>query len=248
LTSSLVFTTVHFDGPLRTAGLLTPQPKERGEMSRKVMTALSAVVLLLAQTASADVLWDRSNYDAFGPGFFNVDAGSPPFGLTVHTVNHVSVGGAGWTVQSITTYYSALDPAWGTGIVNGYLHVYDKTGPLPIDGSDDPTASPLVAMSATFNGDHWAVTASGLSLPVGPGEHWIGITPGSAGLVPLQPRPRGIHPDRGSDRGSGFGRGQELRQREGAVPLAPLPYESRSPAPNRRPGALLGGSRERRGS
>jgi hypothetical protein len=155
-------------------------------MSRKVMTALSAVVLLLAQTASADVLWDRSNYDAFGPGFFNVDAGSPPFGLTVHTVNHVSVGGAGWTVQSITTYYSALDPAWGTGIVNGYLHVYDKTGPLPIDGSDDPTASPLVAMSATFNGDHWAVTASGLSLPVGPGEHWIGITP-IAGAGPFGP-------------------------------------------------------------
>ena len=154
-------------------------------MSRKVMTALFAG-LLLASTASADVLWDRSSFDAFGAGFFNVDAGGPPFGITMYTVHHVVVGGGGWTIDSITLYYSALDPAWGTGIANGTLHVFDKTGPLPIDGTDDPTASPIVAMSGTLDADHWVVTASGLDLALAPGEYWIGITP-IAGAGPFGP-------------------------------------------------------------
>ena len=145
-------------------------------MTRK-LTIAGLAVLLIAQTAAADILWDRSNFDPFGPGFFNVEAGGPPFGLTQHCVNHVTVGGNGWMIESISTYYSALDPLWGDGIIDGYLHVFDKTGPLPIDGSDDPTASTVVAMSGVLNGDHIVVTAAGLNLSLAPGEYWIGITP-----------------------------------------------------------------------
>jgi hypothetical protein len=128
-------------------------------------------------TADADILWDQSDFDAFGPGFFNVDAGSPPFGMTVFAVNHVTVDASGWAVDSISAYFSALDPVWGAGIIEGYLHVFDKTGPLPIDGVDDPAASPMVAMSAVLESDHWVVTASGVNLNLTGGEYWIGITP-----------------------------------------------------------------------
>ncbi len=154
-------------------------PKKRSLM------LVGVAVLALASTASADVLWDRSSFDPFGGGYFNVDAGSPPFGLTWHTVNHVTVGGGGWVIDSISTIYSGLDPGWGTGIVEGYLHIYPKTGSLP-DASVDPTLSPLVPMSASLETDHWRVTVTGLAQAVGQGEYWIGITP-IAGAGPFGP-------------------------------------------------------------
>ncbi len=141
------------------------------------LAVISAVVLVaLAQTAGGAVLWDQSDYDVWGAGFYNAESGAPPFGMTVFSVNHITVDNV-WLVDSITTYYSALDPVWGDGIAQGYLHVFGKTDPLPVDGTDDPTASPLVTMSGTLDGDHIVVTASGLNLSLEPGEYWIGITP-----------------------------------------------------------------------
>ncbi len=134
-------------------------------------------------TATADVLWDRSAYDLAVPGYFNVDAGSPPFGLTWHTVNHVTVGPESWLVDTITTYYSALDPAWGAGITTGFLHVFPKSGALP---SADPTLSPAIVLSATLEVDHWRIVATGLNMHLDAGEYWIGITP-VAGAGPFGP-------------------------------------------------------------
>ena len=135
--------------------------------------AVLCAVVLLASVASADVLWDQSDYDIWGMGFFNSESGSPPFGMTWHGANDVTVD-AGWNVESITSYYSAVDPAWGTAITQGYLHVFPKTGPLPIE---DPTASPIVPMSGVLVGDHFVVTASGLGLYLGAGDYWLGLTP-----------------------------------------------------------------------
>jgi hypothetical protein len=146
-------------------------------MNLKLTTLAVLSAVLVAPMAAADVLWDQSDFDPFGPGFFNSESGGPPFGITMHAVNHITITGDAWDIDSITTFYSNLDPAWGTGIVTGYLHVFTKSGPLPIDGVDDPTASPLVAMSAALQMDHWTVTASGLDLKLAPGEYWIGITP-----------------------------------------------------------------------
>ena len=144
---------------------------------RTACLAIALLVLGLASTASADVLWDQSDFDPFGAGFFNSESGEPPFGMTQYCVNDVMVTGDGWMVESISIYFSALDPFWGDGILEGKLHLFPKTGPLPVDGVDDPTASPVVAMSGVFVDDHIVVTASGLSLEVLPGEYWIGITP-----------------------------------------------------------------------
>ncbi len=146
-------------------------------LKKLVLLSVVASVAIFAQTATADILWDQSDFDVWGMGFFNADAGAPPFGMAVHSVNHVTVPGGGWNVDSISTYYSALDAFWGDGITQCYVHVYDKTGPLPIDGTDDPSVDPLVPMSAVLNGDHFVLTASGLGLALGAGEYWIGVTP-----------------------------------------------------------------------
>ena len=130
-------------------------------------------IALLASVASADVLWDQPDDPGWAMGFFNSESGGPPFGMTWHGANDVTVPDA-WNVDSITSYYSALDPNWGTAITQGYLHVFPKTGPLPIE---DPTMSVIVPMSGVLVGGIFEVTASGLGLYLAPGEYWLGITP-----------------------------------------------------------------------
>ena len=147
-------------------------------MRTLLLTFLLAMgcIILMAPIAGAVVLWDQSTLDPSGNGFFNSISGSPPFGLTIHTVDDVTVDGS-WVVTSITTYYSRIDPNWGGAISQGRLHVFPKTAPLPLNGTDDPAASPTVAMSATMFNDHFEIKASGLNLVLAPGDYWIGITP-----------------------------------------------------------------------
>jgi len=143
---------------------------------KKAMFA-AMIAILAVGSANAEVLLDQSDYDPWVPGFFNSESGSPPFGLTQYAVNDVTVDEAGWHVHSISLYFGAADPAWGDGIFEGRLHVFDKSGPLPMNGFDDPTISPIVPMTATLEGDHFVVTAWELGLDLLPGEYWIGITP-----------------------------------------------------------------------
>lgn len=135
---------------------------------------------LLVRPASADVLWDQSAIDEFGAGFFNSISGTPPFGSTLYAVSDVTVGAGGWEVQSISVWFSGLDPSWGAAITEGRLVVFAKSGPLPIP-ANDPSTAPTVPMTGTYVpgpiNNHWQVTATGLGLSLVPGEYWIGITP-----------------------------------------------------------------------
>jgi len=142
--------------------------------SRTMKIIVTLSFLVLTQTASAQILWDQSTLDLMSPGIANSD--SPGFGgFTIHTVGDVAVTGDGWMVESITQYYSSWNYDWINAITQGYLHVFPKTGPLP---AEDPSQSAIVPMSAvSFSPDVIAVTASGLSLGLEPGEYWIGITP-----------------------------------------------------------------------
>ncbi len=143
---------------------------------------LLIAILAIAQLASAEVLWDQSDFDPWGAGFFNSESGGPPMGMTVHCVTDITVPTThDWFIDSITTYYSALDQVWSEGIIEGYLHLFPKVGPLPIDGTDDPGASTVVPMSGYLNGDHHVVTATGLNLHLTPGDYWICITPVAPG-------------------------------------------------------------------
>ena len=79
---------------------------------KRLSLALAAVmVFALASGASAQILWDQSDFDAFGPGFFIAEAGGPPFGSTSDCVNHVTVPG-NWNVNSISIFMTGTDPAF----------------------------------------------------------------------------------------------------------------------------------------
>ena len=144
------------------------------------------ITLAAAAVAGADVLWDQSEADMGAPGFFNTVSGSPPFGLTMHTVNDVVVEQM-WTVTTISTYWSILDTGWAN-LTEGHLHVFPKTGALPGD-ADDPTASLVVPMTATVDANFGILVAGGLELVLEPGEYWIGITP----IVPSGPMGPEVH-------------------------------------------------------
>lgn len=144
---------------------------------RKLTMLLSLSMFFLASPGRSEILWDQSDYDLFGNGFFNSVSGGPPFGITMFAVSDVTVSGAPWHVDTINTYYGFISGTWGDAISQGHLHVYPKTGSLPIDATDIPTASPLVPMTGTNIGGVWHVQATGLNLDLAPGEYWIGITP-----------------------------------------------------------------------
>jgi hypothetical protein len=143
--------------------------------SRTKTTLLTlALTVVLVGAACAEVLHSQIDYDPMAAGFYNSISGAPPFGMTWYGVNDITVGGTGWEISAISTFYSKLDEFWGAGITTGVLHVWPKTGPLP---TEDPTLSTTVAMTGTDIGGAWEVRAAGLSLELEPGEYWIGITP-----------------------------------------------------------------------
>ena len=145
---------------------------------KRLSLALAAVlVIAMASAASAQILWDQSDIDGFGPGFFNSESGGPPMGSTMHTVTDVTAPGA-WNITRVTVYFSALDPNFAAGIFEGYLHVWPKFGPTPVE---DPTASTLVPLATNIvpgpNGDIIEVSTVGLDLNITAGDYWVGITP-----------------------------------------------------------------------
>ena len=137
-------------------------------------------LVAVAPVAGADVLWDQSTFDPWGAGFYNTISGGPPFGMTVYTVADITLTNQ-CVIDCVTMYYSALDPGWGAAISQGVVNVFPKVGALPVDGSDDPTLSAVVPMTATLtgspDGDYFALTACGLNLNLPAGDWWISLTP-----------------------------------------------------------------------
>ncbi len=145
--------------------------------STKLSLFVLALTLVFAVSAGAVTLLDQAAYDFSGPGFFNVVAGAPPMGMTNYSLNDISVGAGGWVITDVSIYVNALG-GFESGVTSGYLNIFPKTGPLPIDGTDDPTAGISVPMTATvISGNDYEVTVTGLSVALAPGEYWIGITP-----------------------------------------------------------------------
>ncbi len=146
--------------------------------------ALCLLVLAAAgSVASADVLWDQSSLDWNGPAFVNSISGTPPFGATAYAMCDVVVPAGGWTINSISMYFSQIESDWSQDVYQGRLYVQPKTGGMP-------TVLPggaLIPMSATAMFDNTVqqsfaeVTASGLNINLAAGEYWIGITPQATG-------------------------------------------------------------------
>jgi len=150
-----------------------PREKKMKTQMTKLSLIAFALTMILAASAGAAVLVDQSDYDVSVPGFLNAVAGGPPFGGISYTVSDISVGGDGWVITEITTYYNALGSF--ESVNAGYLNISSKTGPLP---TEDPTNDVLVDLTVTFiEGSNYAVTVTGLNIELEAGEYWIGVTP-----------------------------------------------------------------------
>ncbi|MFN3166108.1 MAG: PEP-CTERM sorting domain-containing protein [Phycisphaeraceae bacterium] len=151
-------------------------------MKRIRTLALAAICSFTAATASADVLWDQRGFTTTSGGAWNFSDPTPTdiFLNEWFAVADISVGGAGWDVDSVTTYHRWNRDDFSATMTQAYLHVFPKTGTLPTAG-DIPSAStvvPIAAVAGPVDGQivH-SVTASGLGLSLAAGDYWIGLTP-----------------------------------------------------------------------
>jgi len=148
---------------------------------KRTMLIILALVLMTG-AATADVLWDQSNYDPNYGGFWDSESGCSLdwTGQTFFTACDIELGVSS-TINSITTYYDMLE--FGiAGATQAYLYITPKLGALPVYPSDDPltqgTLVPITVGDDTGSGGNaWVVNASGLNVSLTPGEYWVVLTP-----------------------------------------------------------------------
>jgi hypothetical protein len=138
------------------------------------MYRLGLLLLVFAMVpVQAGILWQQlPNTSLSG----TVDQEFPDFvTYSTYQVHDVTVGAGGWNISSITGYYTDVAHAW-PATPDVRISIFAKTGSLPAAG-DDPTTGTVYSASLTRDGFSTYVTASGLSINLGPGDYWIGITP-----------------------------------------------------------------------
>ena len=137
------------------------------------MRRLALLLICAMVPLQADVLWQQLPNTSLSAV---VDQEFPDF-VTFNTyqVHDVTVGAGGWNISSITGYYTDTAHAWPVTL-DVRIIMFSKTGSLPAAGND-PTAGTVYSASLTSDGTTTYVTASGLSINLGPGDYWIGITP-----------------------------------------------------------------------
>jgi hypothetical protein len=145
-------------------------------MNMKAQVTLGLVAAVgFAAVASADVLWDQSNYDTAANALVDQEFDDFPTYSSYMVMDVVSTG---WLVDSVSVYFTSdYGGGWG-GVNQARLNVFAWTpGSLPGAG-DDPTAGTVVPVSLAEQGDAtWKITASGLNLDMPAGNYWIGLTP-----------------------------------------------------------------------
>ncbi|MDY7108263.1 MAG: hypothetical protein SYC29_06460 [Planctomycetota bacterium] len=143
-------------------------------MKAHVTLGLAAAVAFTT-AASADVLWDQSNYSTDPNALVDQEFGDFPSFSSYMVTDVVSTG---WTVESISVYFTSNNGTWGQFLSQARLNVFDWVpGSLPT-GADDPTGGSVVSVSAVEQGDAtWKITADGLNLNLPAGDYWVGLTP-----------------------------------------------------------------------
>jgi len=146
------------------------------------LIAVAAVMLLsLATTAGAAVLWDQSNWNSLLEGSVNLSSTSCSqiSGNTkAHTANDVHFDGP----VHITTVriYETLGNVQAAS--QAYLWIAPKTGTLPTAVSTDleqaALSKPITVATETIGGKTVAVvTCANLSIDLPAGDYWVSLTP-----------------------------------------------------------------------
>lgn len=151
---------------------------------KKLLTALCLVVLA-ASGASADILWDQSNWgNSTGDGFVNAASafacnfdGSR---TKLHTANDVTFP-VDVSVSAVSIWQT-IGNGNAEGATQAYLWIVPKTGVMPTNSSSEVNnAANLVSITNTYEtiGAETVLktTASGLSLSLPAGSYWVSLTP-----------------------------------------------------------------------
>ena len=146
------------------------------------IAAVSALLLSLASVASADVLWDQSNWDTVTPdGSVNLssNACNQISGNTkVHTTNDVHFD---YPVHITTVRIYEKQGNVETATL-AYLWIAPKTGPVPTTRSDSLELPALqVPITISYTGvlpnQAVVVSAAGLDIELPAGDYWVSLTP-----------------------------------------------------------------------
>jgi len=151
-------------------------------MNRSLLMS-AAALLTLAGAAQADILWNQlPAYDSQTlPAFPDRVTGSD----AIFAVSDVTVPAGGWTIQSVSTYFSDL--SFNPTVTSAVLNIFPKTGAVPT-AANDPRPSPTGQGTLTVPVDVRSIggatqqpvmiiTADGLNINLSPGDYWIGLTP-----------------------------------------------------------------------
>lgn len=147
----------------------------------RLVAAASVLLLSLASAASADVLWDQSNWDPSGEGSLNLSSTSCNMingNTKLHTASDVHFA-QGVNISTVRIYETDGNAA---GATQAYLWISSKTGPMPTESNAlVNNAANLVNITSAYEvvGSEAAlvVTASGLNIDLPPGDYWVSLTP-----------------------------------------------------------------------
>jgi hypothetical protein len=146
----------------------------------KLVAVTSALLLSLASTAGAAVLWDQSNWNPNNEGSLNLNSTSCSqiSGNTkLHTASDVHFD----SPVVITTVRIYETPGNVQTATMAYLWIAPKTGPLPTESSTAVLAGgliPITISTEVISGQTGViVTAGNLNIPLAAGDYWVSLTP-----------------------------------------------------------------------
>ena len=155
---------------------------------RRVLTSLVAVAALVAVPAfssAQDILWDQQPDTSITQ---IIDQDIPDqTAFSTYAVNDATFGTA-VNVQTVTTYYSNNNNAWGANVTQAVLNIFDGDG---LTAADDPTnggdfGPGLVDVSITDLGNNIIAVTANVDINLGPGTYWFGLSGSAASSIPQE--------------------------------------------------------------
>ena len=133
-----------------------------------------ASAMAISGAASADILWDQSNYDTAASAYVNQAFGNFA-DFSTYMVNDITVDPGGWNVTSVTTYHTYTNGIWPLS-GQAQVNVFARDAAAPGAG-DDPSGGMVVDFTAVDLGDGTIAITAALDMDLAAGDYWIGMTP-----------------------------------------------------------------------